>query len=105
MSALNFLTARFVQGDVHAVSAVVVRALVDECGVRRPLRPLDADAMALRLSEDLRLDSLDQVLLAVAIEDELKVEISDGALAEARTIGDLIATACAALSSRQKEVA
>lgn len=99
---LNFLTARFAQKTVHSVSAVVVRALVDECGLRRPLRPLDAEAMALRLSQDLGLDSLDQVLLAVAIEDELRIELTDAAMEDVRTIGDLITACCAAMEMRRR---
>lgn len=98
MSAINFLTSRFMQATVHSVSAVVVRALVDECGVRRPLRPLDADAMALRLSDDLKLDSLDQVLLAVAIEDELRIELTDESMEHVHTVGDLITACCAAMA-------
>ncbi len=46
--------------------------------------------MEARLIEDLGADSLDAVELNMAIEDEFGVEIPDTALAELKTVGDLV---------------
>lgn len=43
-----------------------------------------------RLIEDLGADSLDAVELNMAIEDAFGVEIPDTALAELKTVGDLV---------------
>ncbi len=43
-----------------------------------------------RLIEDLGADSLDAVELNMAIEDAFGVEIPDSALAELKTVGDLV---------------
>lgn len=46
--------------------------------------------MEARLIEDLGADSLDAVELNMAIEDAFGVEIPDTALAELKTVGDLV---------------
>lgn len=46
--------------------------------------------MEARLVEDLSADSLDAVELNMAIEDAFGVEIPDTALAELKTVGDLV---------------
>lgn len=43
-----------------------------------------------RLAEDLGADSLDSVELNIALEDELGVAIPDEALAELKTVGDIV---------------
>lgn len=43
-----------------------------------------------RLREDLGLSSLDSVSLLMAVEDELKVEVSDEELSKLVTVGDLV---------------
>lgn len=50
----------------------------------------DQITMEARLIEDLGADSLDAVELNMAIEDAFEVEIPDSALAELKTVGDLV---------------
>lgn len=50
----------------------------------------DQVTMEARLIEDLGADSLDAVELNMAIEDAFGVEIPDTALAELKTVGDLV---------------
>ncbi len=50
----------------------------------------DQITMEARLIEDLGADSLDAVELNMAIEDSFGVEIPDTALAELKTVGDLV---------------
>lgn len=50
----------------------------------------DQVTMEARLIEDLSADSLDAVELNMAIEDTFGVEIPDTALAELKTVGDLV---------------
>ncbi|MFI3251373.1 MAG: acyl carrier protein [Eubacteriales bacterium] len=50
----------------------------------------DEVTMEARLVEDLGADSLDAVELNMAIEDAFDVEIPDAALAELKTVGDLV---------------
>ena len=42
------------------------------------------------LTEDLGLDSIDAVELNIALEDALNVSIPDEALAEMKTVGDIV---------------
>jgi long-chain acyl-CoA synthetase len=51
--------------------------------------PNVADTNALRLSEDLHLDSLGRVQLQSAIEQRFAIDIDDDAIATAETVGDL----------------
>jgi acyl carrier protein len=44
-----------------------------------------------RLDEDLGLDSLDKVMLVMAVEDEFEIEISDDAEEKIKTVGDVLA--------------
>ncbi len=60
-------------------------ALVAEIAGERP--PAGGDE--LRLSEDLHLDSLDRVQLAAALEERLADPPTEGAIDQARTLGDL----------------
>lgn len=46
--------------------------------------------METRLEEDLEADSLDLVELAMALEEELSLEIPDEALEGIRTVGDAV---------------
>ena len=43
------------------------------------------------ITGDLGADSLDLVDLAMSIEDEFDIELSDGALDKIKTVGDLVA--------------
>ncbi len=43
-----------------------------------------------RLAEDLDIDSLDAVEMAMALEEALKVTIPDDVLADLKTVGDLV---------------
>ncbi|MEL7623185.1 MAG: acyl carrier protein [Clostridiales bacterium] len=43
-----------------------------------------------RLTEDLDIDSLDAVEMAMALEEALQVTIPDDVLADLKTIGDLV---------------
>ena len=53
---------------------------------------LEEDAVTLDsvLLEDLGADSLDLVDLAMSIEDEFDIELSDEALEKIKTVGDLV---------------
>jgi len=51
--------------------------------------PATADANALRLSEDLHLDSLGRVQLQSALEQRFSLDLEDDAIADVRTIADL----------------
>lgn len=42
------------------------------------------------LVDDLELDSLDLVDLAMSFEDEFKIEVPEEALAEIKTVGDIV---------------
>jgi len=45
----------------------------------------------LRIKEDLRADSLDVVELIMSIEDKYGITVDDSAIAEIKTVGDLVA--------------
>jgi acyl carrier protein len=47
--------------------------------------------LATRLLEDLLLDSVGTVELAMAVEDTMRVALGDDDLGEVRTLGDLVA--------------
>jgi acyl carrier protein len=61
---------------------------------RRLAEMMDRDVSEItadtRLSEDLEADSLDLVELAMALEEELKLEIPDEQLEGIRTVGDAV---------------
>lgn len=63
------------------VKAVIIESL--NCNA-------DQVTLEARLIEDLGADSLDAVELNMAIEDAFGVEIPDTALAELKTVGDLV---------------
>ena len=50
----------------------------------------EAVTMEATLTEDLGLDSIDAVELNIALEDALNVSIPDEALAEMKTVGDIV---------------
>ena len=54
---------------------------------KKPLDGLDLDT---RLREDLGGDSLDLIVLLFELEQELGIQISDGAAAELETVGDAV---------------
>ena len=58
-------------------------------------------ALHTRLAEDLGVDSIDRLALALELEEEFDVAISDNALSQMRTIGDAILCAVAAVKSRR----
>ena len=63
------------------VKAIIVETLnCDEAQV----------TMEARLAEDLEADSLDAVELNMAIEETLGVAVPDEALAEVKTVGDIV---------------
>lgn len=64
----------------------LIRGRLAELMEREP----DEISIDTRLSEDLEADSLDLVELAMAIEDELKLEIPDEQLEGIRTVGDAV---------------
>lgn len=73
-----------------------IRSLVaDRLGVE----PSDL-APAVSLAEDLAADSLDLVEVALAVETELGVELSDRVLADVRTYGDLVVACAERLAAR-----
>lgn len=53
-------------------------------------RDVSAISLDTRLEEDLEADSLDLVELAMALEEELKLEIPDDQLDGIRTVGDAV---------------
>lgn len=64
-----------------------VKALiVDVTGVK--LSEIEDDQTL--LDEDLRLDSLDAAELVIAAESEFNIEVEDGAMSSAKTVGDVI---------------
>lgn len=63
------------------IKAIIVETLsVDESKV----------TMEASLSEDLGADSLDAVELGMAVEDKLGITISDEAMAEIKTVADIV---------------
>lgn len=56
-------------------------------------KPANQIQLEHRLVEDLGLDSLDMVELAMAVEDALKIEFPDEDMRRIRTVGDIITTA------------
>ena len=46
--------------------------------------------MTTSLSDDLDIDSLDLVDLVMSLEDEFSVELPDEALADMKTVGDIV---------------
>lgn len=50
----------------------------------------DEVTMESNLTEDLELDSLDLVDLAMSFEDEFKTEVPEQAIAEIKTVGDIV---------------
>lgn len=56
-------------------------------------KPTSQITLEARLTEDLDLDSLDQVELAMAVEDALGIEFPDEDLRLIRTVGDIVTTA------------
>lgn len=80
------------KGQPPAAGVTLVRSLVAERLGRRP----EDLAPSLRLSEELGLSSIDRIELTAALEDRYAVELSEAAMAEARTIGELEASIAAA---------
>ena len=64
----------------------VKRILTNRLGIPAPDITRDA-----KLVDDLGMDSLDAVELAIATEREFKVEVSDEQIAKLRTVADIIA--------------
>jgi len=58
-----------------------------------------------RLVEDLRADSVDQVSIILALEDEFGGEIQDEQIQQVRTVGDVIALVQHGLQTRTKNQA
>ncbi|MBB6429206.1 phosphopantetheine-binding protein [Algisphaera agarilytica] len=72
-----------------AVSAIVeVTSLVVADG---------ADAEAMRLAQDLGMDSAQRIEVALEVEDDLDVALDDLRVGEIRTLGELIDHVCAAV--------
>lgn len=51
---------------------------------------LDKVQMETNFVEDLNADSLDQVELIMAVEDEFGIEVPDDVVQEIRTVGDIV---------------
>lgn len=65
------------------VTEVIARLLREECGVDRPLCP------ELRLAEDLGLDSVGMLSLALGLENHYRVALEEDPEAPPRTLGEL----------------
>jgi acyl carrier protein len=74
----------------------VRRVVAEQLGVNAEELALDVS-----LTDDLAADSLDLLELALALEGELGVVISESALAEVRTFGDLLGTVHALIRTRR----
>jgi len=60
-------------------------------------------ALETRLEEDLEADSLDLVELAMALEEELSLEIPDEELEGIRTVGDAVDFVAERVASQQQQ--
>lgn len=72
--------------DLQGLEARLKKLLMDRCGARAEVIRPDAN-----LREDLGLDSLDAVELAIAIEDEFDVKILDNDIKKLATVADAVA--------------
>lgn len=63
----------------------IQKIIVENLGVE-----MDEVTMDANLAEDFGADSLDAVEIAMAVEEQLGVKISDEDLAEISTVGDLV---------------
>ncbi len=93
MSIKDALIADFGAANVHSAAAIVWKALREEAGVRADFAEVD-HGLGLRLDLDLKLDSLNRVQVAVAIEDALGITITDDAMEAAETVADLVRATC-----------
>lgn len=66
----------------HRIREIVVTQL-------KVLSP-DRVTAAARLFEDLNADSLDKVEIAMAVEEEFQIEVTDAELEELTTFGDVV---------------
>ena len=62
--------------------------------------PLESISLSARFSEDLDVDSLFLVQLAIGIEERLKVEIPEAALPQVQTVHDMVRFVAARLADR-----
>ena len=92
MNAAATSAANGTPGDVDAVCAVVA------CCLGIAPEQLAAET---NLLEDLGIDSIDRLALAVEFEEQFDVVIRDDALHRLRTIGDIIPCVMGALEVRQ----
>ncbi len=60
----------------------------------------DAVTPEARLKEDLEVDSLDMVEMAMALEDQFSISVPDDAIAVILTVGDVVDFVCECLSVR-----
>lgn len=72
--------------DWSDLEARVKQILTTRLGM--PPEEITADA---RLVDDLGMDSLDAVELAIAMERQFKIELSDDQIAKLHTVGDIVA--------------
>ncbi len=68
------------------LEARVTRVLTDRLGI-----PPDQILRDARLVEDLGMDSLDAVELAIATEREFDIAIDEGQVAQLKTVADIVA--------------
>ncbi len=76
------------------ISRILSRLLV--MGRAQPIKP------ELRLAEDLRVDSIDRVMIAMAVEEEWEIAIADDEAAALATVGDIIALVRQRLATRRQ---
>ena len=74
----------------------IVRLAREEGGWQGPLEP------AMHLVEDLELDSIQLLSLAVAVEDRFLIELDEADEAEIATLGDLCRLVEAKLAGREE---
>jgi acyl carrier protein len=72
------------------VSAAETEAGLREIMADRLGIPADQIALDARLVEDLGLDSLDAVELAIAVERRFEIEVAEEELARLRTVADVV---------------
>ena len=72
--------------DADQVETRVCQILTARLGM--PLAEITDQA---RLVDDLGMDSLDAVELAIAMEREFRIELSDDQIAKLQTVGDIVA--------------
>lgn len=70
------------------VMNAVVEALVEESDTDITADAVTADTL---LREDFELDSMQQVSLITALEDNYDIDIDDSEIADISTVGDLVA--------------